>query len=74
MHTFFIDMYTCIKTFTVNYYCHYKLYAHCNNLTSLFLLEESVIQPLEPTGWPHKPEQVVKAPILFPFAVYLEII
>lgn len=63
-----------IKTFSLKYYCHYKLYADYNDLTSLFLFEESVTQPLEPTACPHKTEQVVKALILLPFAVYLETI
>lgn len=65
-------MHIYIKTLSLKYYCHYKLCAHYNDLTSLFLFEQSVTQPPEPTACPQKTEQVIKALILLPFAVYLE--
>lgn len=67
-------MHIYIKTFTLKYYSQHKLYAHYNDLTSLFLFEQSVTQPLEPTACPHKTEQEFKALILLPFAAYLETI
>lgn len=67
-------MHIYIKILSLKYYHHYKSYAHYNDLASLFLFEQSVTQPLEPTPCPQKTEQVVKALILLPFAVYLETI